>query len=62
MFIIIFPLVIIFSSIDDNSFEIKKILPTLGLFVAAIFKLLPSIYRIFGAFQTISFNKAAIEK
>ena len=30
--------------------------------MAAIFKLMPSIYRIFGAFQTISFNKAAIEK
>ena len=62
VFIIIFPLVIIFSSIDDSSFEIKEILPTLGLFVAAIFKLLPSIYRMFGAFQTISFNKAVIEK
>ena len=62
VFIIIFPIVIIYSSIGDNSFELKKILPTLGLFVAAIFKLLPSIYRIFGSFQTISFNKAAIEK
>ncbi len=62
VFIIIFPLVIIFSSIGDNSPEIKTILPTLGLFVAAIFKIMPSIYRIFGAFQTISFDKVAIEK
>ena len=62
VFIIVFPLVIIFSAIGDSNFEIKKILPTLGLFIAAIFKLMPSIYRIFSSFQSIAFNKAAIEK
>lgn len=62
VFVVIFPLVIIFSSTDNDVFNFKEILPTFGLFVAAIFKILPSIYRIFGAFQTISFNKAAIEK
>ena len=37
-------------------------IPTLGLFVAAVFKLMPSIYRIYSSFQSISFDKVAIEK
>ena len=64
VFIIFLPLILIITpnSLMSNNLDFKEILPTLGLFVAAIFKLMPSVYRIFSSYQSIVFNKAAIEK
>lgn len=64
MFIILMPLILVIStnSIFGNSSNFKEILPTLGLFIAAIFRLMPSAYRIFSSFQSIIFDKAAVEK
>ena len=64
VFIIFLPLILIITpnSLMSNNLDFKEILPTLGLFVAAIFKLMPGVYRIFASYQSIVFNKAAIEK
>ena len=48
-------LVIIMVSSGD---EIKDILPTLGLFAATAFRVMPSIGRVIASVQTIGYNKA----
>lgn len=62
IFIIFLPLVLVISSLSTTNLDLKDMIPTLGLFVAAVFKLMPSIYRIYSSFQSISFDKVAIEK
>ena len=48
-------LVIIMVSSGD---EIKDVLPTLGLFAATAFRVMPSIGRVIASVQTIGYNKA----
>ncbi len=52
-------LVIIFINFENENME--KLIPTLGIFAAATFRILPSINKILVNSQTIRFSKSAID-
>jgi len=58
-FILIFLLIIIAMSFTEGS--IVSILPTLSLFVIAMYRLLPSVNRIISSFHTIIYHHQSIE-
>jgi ATP-binding cassette, subfamily B, bacterial PglK len=53
-------LVLVFLLYEGQS-NIAHILPTLSLFVVALYRLLPSVNRIFNGFNTIMYNYQAVE-
>jgi ABC-type multidrug transport system fused ATPase/permease subunit len=52
--------VLVLSMIAQGN-DIKSIMPILGLFAAAAFRLMPSVYRMLGALQSLRFVKSIIE-
>ncbi|WP_440911612.1 ATP-binding cassette domain-containing protein [Candidatus Pelagibacter sp.] len=58
VFVIIIVCFFIFYNFDDNLMDMN-LLPSLGLFVAASFKLIPSISRILNSLNSLKFNLSA---
>ena len=55
------PIIIHLFSLRKNNNEIANIIPIVGLFSAAAYRLLPSITRILRSFQAINFSRPIIE-
>ena len=53
--------VYLFTFFYKNNYEINNLIPTLAIFTAATFRILPSINKILVNFQTIRFSKPAID-
>jgi ABC-type multidrug transport system fused ATPase/permease subunit len=60
-FLAIFGLAILVFIMAFNGVELITILPTLGLFAAAAFRLMPSANRLLGALQTLRFHSPVID-
>lgn len=54
-------LTIVVMSMIVQGREIKEVLPTIGMFAAAAFRLMPSINRVLGAIQSLRFSYPVIE-
>lgn len=51
----------VYFFLSKNNYEINNLIPTLAIFTAATFRILPSINKILVKFQTIRFSKPAID-
>jgi ABC-type multidrug transport system fused ATPase/permease subunit len=54
--------VFLFFFLNDSRINIKENIPIIGIYVVAIFRLVPSANRIGGALQKVKFSKNAINK
>lgn len=60
-FLAIFGLAMLVFIMTFNDVELATIVPTLGLFAAAAFRLMPSANRLLGALQTLRFHSPVID-
>lgn len=60
-FLAIFGLAMLVFIMTFNNVELANIVPTLGLFAAAAFRLMPSANRLLGALQTLRFHSPVID-
>lgn len=54
--------IFLFFFLNDSKINIKENIPIIGIYVVAIFRLIPSANRIGGALQKVKFSKNAINK
>lgn len=59
--LLVFGVVLLISLIFIQDKELNQILPTLGLFLIAAFRLMPSITRIMNSIQSIKYGQAVID-